>query len=103
MSIFNNFIANETEFNRKLTNDEFLPFSAFPNAKQRNVGFLGKGSIRPTEENCKKYHCMFTGKVVLYNTTDNEFVEIINPPFYSIESLQKKLGINVTPVNISAK
>ena len=89
MSFFNDFIAPKSDFNRKLTKEEFASFSIFPNAKFEAIGFLGIGAIRPNDSNCIKYDCMIPGLVLLYNATTGNYVgTITSSPSSGIKFLQ---------------
>ena len=69
MSFFDDFFARESDLNRNLTVEEYAGLIGFPNANYNNIGFLGRGYIKPSADNCYKYHCFMTSTILLYNAT----------------------------------
>ena len=70
MSFFQDFIANSSDFNRKITSAEYnQKFLSFPNANIDNIRYIGPGYIKPSTNNCYKYHCFPITAVLLYNAS----------------------------------
>ncbi len=68
MSFFDDFLAGEKDFNRKLKPEESLSKDEFPNARMEALGFLGAGTIRPDEKTCSQYSCLaVSGPVLLFD------------------------------------
>jgi hypothetical protein len=76
-NFFTDFIAKDSDFMRDLTKYETPSLSVFPKAQLETIKYIGKGSVRPSQESCEQYQCMGS-KVQIFNATNNQFLSSVH-------------------------